>query len=233
MRKILSCLRKAVEDFNMIEENDKICVGLSGGKDSMLLLKALKNYQLFSPKKFELYAISIDVGFNNMDFAKMEEFCKELDVPLTIQKTDISKIVFDIRNESNPCSLCAKMKKGALNDLAISLGSNKLALGHHQDDFIESFMLSLLYEGRIHTFKPITYLDRKKVYVIRPFIYLKEKEVIGAVNKLNIPVVKSTCPVDGHTKREDMKLLLKKLKKEIPTADDKIFTALKNHLDKI
>lgn len=231
MRKTLGCIRKAVADYNMINENEHICVAVSGGKDSMLLLKALKNFMYFSPVKFTLSAISIDVGFNNMDFTKLEEFCKEIDVPLHIQKTDISRIVFDERKEKNPCSLCAKMKRAALNELALSLGSNKIALGHHRDDFIESFLLSLFYEGRIHTFKPVTFLDRTGVYAIRPMIYAKEKDIIHAVKAENIPVIKSTCPVDGYTKREEVKKLIKELEKQMPRVDERMFTAIKNNLD--
>ena len=183
MRKTLGCIRKADTDFNMINDGEHICVALSGGKDSMLLLKALKNYTYFSKNKFKLTAISIDVGFENTNYKKMEHFCKEVDVPLEVERTNIKEVVFDERKESNPCSLCSKMKKGALNDLALRLGSNKIAYGHHRDDFIESFFLSLFYEGRFHTFKPVTFLDRKKVTSIRPLIYLKEKEIIKKIEK--------------------------------------------------
>lgn len=232
MRRILGALRRADEDFSMIDEGDKICVAVSGGKDSMLLLKALRTYQYFSKNKFEMYAVSIDLGFENMNFEELERFCKEIDVPLIIKKTQISQIVFDIRKETNPCSLCAKMKRGALNDVVLELGSNKLALGHHRDDFIESFLLSMFYEGRLHTFKPVTYLDRKKVYAIRPLIYAREKDIVGVVRKENIPVIKSKCPVDGYTKREEVKEILKNLKKQIPDVDERMFSAIKNSLDK-
>ncbi len=231
MRKTLGCIRKADTDFNMINEGEHICVALSGGKDSMLLLKALKNYTYFSKNRFTLTAISIDVGFENTDYTKMERFCRDIDVPLEVERTNIKEVVFDERMESNPCSLCSKMKKGALNDLAIKLGSNKVAYGHHRDDFIESFFLSLFYEGRFHTFKPVTFLDRKKVTSIRPLIYLKEKEVISAIKKENIPIIKSECPVDGYTKREDIKKFLTNLKKDIHMVDDRIFKAILNQMD--
>ena len=233
MRKTLGCLRKAVQDYNMINENEHICAAVSGGKDSMILLKALKTFMYFSPVKFKLTAISIDVGFDNMDFEQLKGFCSDLDVPLKIVKTDIAKIVVDERKEKNPCSLCSKMKKAALNETALSIGSNKIAYGHHRDDFIESFLLSLFYEGRIHTFKPVTYLDRTGVYSIRPLLYAKEKDIIHAVKTENIPVIKSGCPADGFTKREEMKELMKYLKKQIPMVDERMFTAIKNNLNNL
>ena len=231
MRKTLGCIRKAVKDYNMINDGDHICVAVSGGKDSMLLLKALKTYMYFSPEKFKLTAICIDVGFDNMQLDKLETFCDEIQVPLEIVHTDIKKIVFDERKEKNPCSLCSKMKRAALNETALKLGSNKIAFGHHRDDFIESFLLSLFYEGRIHTFKPVTYLDRTGVYSLRPLLYAKEKDVIHAVRTENIPIIKSECPADGFTKREEMKNLVKYLKKQIPNADERMFTAIKNNLE--
>ena len=233
MRKTLGCIRKAVTDFNMINNNDHICVAVSGGKDSMLLLKAMRTFMYFSENKFKLTAICVDVGFDNMEFEKLEDFCSDIQVPLEIVKSDIKKIVFDERKEKNPCSLCSKMKRAALNETALKLGSNKVALGHHRDDFIESFLLSLFYEGRIHTFKPVTYLDRTGVYAIRPMLYAKEKDIIHAVKTQNIPVIKSECPADGFTKREEMKNLLKELKKQIPKADERMFTAIKNNLSRM
>lgn len=231
MRKTLGCIRKAVKDFDMIKENENICVAVSGGKDSMLLLKALRTFMYFSPVTFSLTAICVDVGFSNSNFQILKQFCNEIDVPLKIIKTDIAKIVFEERKEKNPCSLCSKMKRAVLNETALSLGSNKIALGHHRDDFIESFLLSLIYEGRIHTFKPVTYLDRTGVYTIRPLLYAKEKDIIHAVKTENIPIIKSGCPADGFTKREDMKELVKYLKNNFPKADERMFTAIKNNLD--
>ena len=231
MRKTLGCIRKADEKYNMIDKDDIICVAVSGGKDSMLLLKALSIYRRFSRNPFSIHALSVDVGFENTDFAALEDFCREIDVPLTIVKTDISRIVFDIRKETNPCSLCSKMKRAALNEAALELGSNKICYGHHSDDFIESFLMSLLYEGRIHTFSPVTYLDRTGVYSLRPMIYAKEKDIIHAVREENIPVIKSGCPVDGYTKREDMKNLVKELRGRVDNADDRIFTALLGYID--
>ena len=196
----------------------------------MLLLKALSMYRRFSPEKFELFAIVIDTGLG-ADFSPIEAFCKELDVPLIIKKTQIAQIVFDERKEKNPCSLCANLKRGALHNAALELGSRKIALGHHADDLMETFMLGLFYEGRLHTFKAVTELSRKEITVIRPFIYLYEKEIVYSVNKNNIPVVKSGCPADGYTKREDMKSLLKNITSDIPDSGVRIFNAVKNFMD--
>lgn len=228
MKKILSYLRRAVQDFNMINEGDRIAVGLSGGKDSLLLLVALKRFQYFSPVKFELEAITLDMGFGGMDFSPLSQLCNEIDIPYTINKTQIGPIVFKERKEKNPCALCARMKRGALHDLALERGCRKIALGHHADDAIETFLLSLFYEGRINTFSPVTYLDRKDIHLIRPLVYAKEKDITYEANKMQLPIVKSTCPSDGNTKREEMKNLIFTLKKQIPEIDDRILTAFKN-----
>ena len=228
MRKILGAMRRGINEFNMIQEGDRIAVGLSGGKDSTALLVALKNYQHFSPEKFELEAITLDLGFEGMDFEPLVQLCKELDVPYTIGKTQIAPIVFDTRKEKNPCSLCARMKRGALHDLAISKGCRKIAFGHHLDDAVETFFLSLFYEGRINTFSPVTYLDRKDITLIRPFVFVKEKDIIFNPTCQALPIIKSTCPADGHTKREDIKNLIASLRQDMPGLEDRVITAIQN-----
>ena len=214
LQQLLSQVRKAIDDYQMIEEGDKIAVGISGGKDSLTLLSALCHLKKFYPKSFDVIAITVDLGFENIDFSKIQELCDSLEVSYDIVHTDISKIVFDERNESNPCSLCAKMRKGALNTRIKELGCNKVAYAHHEDDMVETMLMSLIFEGRWHTFSPVTFLDRMELTVIRPLMYVKEADVKGFVNKYNLPVVKSPCPVDGHTKREYIKQLLRQLNLE-------------------
>lgn len=226
LQQLLSYVRRAIDDYNLIEEGDKIAVGISGGKDSLTLLHALAALRRFYPKSFEVCAITIDLGFGNMDLNQIEVMCKELDVEYTIVKTDIAQIVFEERKESNPCSLCAKMRKGALNEAIKKMGCNKVAYAHHKDDVVETMLLSLLFEGRFHTFSPITYLDRTDVAVIRPLIYVDESDVIGFVNKNNLPVVKSPCPADGNTKREYVHQLLQHLNQEHHGVKNRMFTAI-------
>ena len=228
LQQVLSYVRKAIDDYHMIEEGDKIAIGISGGKDSLTLLYALHGLKRFYPKKFEIHAVTVDLGFHNVDFEKIQELCDELQVPYTIVKTDIAKIIFDDRKEENPWSLCAKMRKGALNDAMKELGCNKIAYAHHKDDVVETMLMSLIFEGRLHTFSPITYLDRMALTVIRPLMYMSEADVIGFVNKYEVPVIKSACPVDGHTKREYVKNLLRKLNQENPGVKSRIFTAIQN-----
>lgn len=228
LQQVLSLVRKACEEYNMIEEGDKIAVGISGGKDSLTLLYALAHLRRFYPRKFELYAITVDLGFDNLNLDKIKELCKDLEVDYTVVKTDIANIVFNERKEKSPCSLCAKMRKGALNDAMKQKGINKIAYAHHKDDVVDTMMMSLIYEGRFHTFSPVTYLDRTELYVIRPLMYMKEADVIGFVNKYNVPVVKSPCPVDKHTKREYVKDLLKEINKDNPGVKDRMFTAIKD-----
>ncbi len=226
LQQVLSLVRKAVDDYGMINEGDKIAVGISGGKDSLTLLYALSKLRRFYPKPFELYAITVDLGFDNLNLEGIEKLCEELEVPYTIVKTDIAKIVFEDRKESNPCALCAKMRKGALNDAMKEKGINKIAYAHHKDDVVDTMMMSLIFEGRFHTFSPVTYLDRTDLYVIRPLIYMNEADVIGFVNKYNVPVVKSPCPADKTTKREYVNNLLKALNKENPGVKNRMFTAI-------
>lgn len=228
LQKLYSYTRRAIEQYNMIEENDKIAIGVSGGKDSLTLLYALSGLKRFYPKSFQLEAISVDLGFGIQDFSQIQKLCDELDIPLHIVPTEINQIVFVERKESNPCSLCAKMRKGALNDKAKELGCNKIAYAHHKDDIIETMLLSLIYEGRFHSFAPVTYLDRMELYVIRPFLFISESEIIGFQNKMQLPVAKNPCPADGHTKREYVKNLLKQLNLENPGVKERMFSAILN-----
>lgn len=228
LQQVLSLTRKAVDDFHMIEAGDKIAVGISGGKDSLTLLYALQGLRRFYPRPFTLAAVTVDLGFGNLDLSGIENLCRELDVEYHIVKTDIGKIIFEDRQESNPCSLCAKMRKGALNDAMKAAGCNKVAYAHHKDDVVETMMMSLIYEGRFHTFRPVTYLDRTQITVIRPLIYMNEADVIGFVRKNNVPVVKSPCPADGHTRRETVKNLVQRINLEAPGVKERMFTAILN-----
>ena len=228
LQQVLSFVRKAVDDYHMVEEGDKIAVGISGGKDSLTLLYALHGLQRFYPKKFTIHAVTVDLGFENLKLDKIKELCETLQVEYTIVKTDIAKIIFEERKESNPCSLCAKMRKGALNDAIKAAGCNKVAYAHHKDDVVETMLMSLIFEGRFHTFSPVTYLDRMELTVIRPLMYMNEADVIGFVNKHQVPVVKSPCPADGYTKREYIKNLLRQLNLDNPGVKERMFTAIQN-----
>ena len=228
LQKVLSKVRQAIDDYHMIEDGDKIAVGISGGKDSLTLLLALKELSRFYPQKFSVYGVTVDLGFQNLDLDGIRNFCSTHDIPYTVISTSIAQIVFEDRKEDNPCSLCAKMRKGALNDAIRELGCNKIAYAHHADDVVETMFLSLFYEGRFHTFSPVTYLDKTDLTVIRPLIYMRESEVIGFVRKYQLPVVKSPCPADGHTKREYIKELLQQINRENPGVKDRIFTAIQN-----
>ncbi len=228
LQQVLSYVRKAVDDYKMIEEGDKIAIGISGGKDSLTLLYALHGLKRFYPKKFEIHAVTVDLGWDNLKLDKIEELCRKLEVEYTIVKTDIAHIIFEERKEDNPCSLCAKMRKGALNQAIKDAGCNKVAYAHHKDDVVETMLMSLIYEGRFHTFAPVTYLDRMNLTVIRPLMYMNEVDVIGFVNKYDVPVVKSPCPADGHTKREYIKNLVRQLNLENPGVKERMFTAIQN-----
>ena len=226
LKHILSLTRRAVDDYTMIEEGDKIAVGISGGKDSLTLLCALSQLRLFYPKKFELVAISVDMGFEGADFSQIEELCRRLDVKYHVVPTQISKIIFEARKESNPCSLCAKMRRGALHSAAVELGCNKVALGHHFDDVVNTFMLNLFYEGRLGCFQPVTYLSRIDLHLIRPMIYMPEKDVRYFASKAELPVIKSPCPADGNTKRADMDALLNTIERTNKGLKYRIFGAI-------
>ena len=226
LQQVLSYVRKAVDDHKMIEDGDKIAIGISGGKDSLTLLYALHALKRFYPEKFEIHAVTVDLGFRNLNLDKIKELCRELEVEYTVVETDIAKIIFEDRREENPCSLCAKMRKGALNQAIKAVGCNKVAYAHHKDDVVETMLMSLIFEGRFHTFAPVTYLDRTELTVIRQLMYMKEADVIGFVNKNQVPVVKSPCPADGHTKREYVKDLLRRLNLENPGVKERMFTAI-------
>lgn len=231
MQRILSHMRKAIEEYNMIEEGDKIAICLSGGKDSITMLYAFKALQRFYPKKFQLIAISIDPGFEFFDTDFLKKICEDIEIPLFIEKSNAKEIVFDIRKEKNPCSLCANLRRGVINSVAIKEGCNKIALGHNQDDVLETFLLNLFYTGNIGTFSPKSYMDRSKITLIRPLIYTPEKETKRFVRKNNLPVMKKVCPMDGTSKREDMKQLIFKLGKEIPMLRANLFGAIKRNLE--
>ena len=222
---LLAKMRRASREYGLIEEGDKIAVGLSGGKDSTLMLYALAILQRTIPVSFTLEAITLDVGWNN-DYSSLDAFCHEIGVPFHIQTTDIGHIVFDIRQEKNPCSLCAKMRRGALHTMAKDLGCNKFALGHHLDDALETFLMSLTYEGRLHTFAPKAYLSRADLTVIRPMIYVLEKDIVAISNKLQLPIVKNNCPADGYTSRQDMKILLTQMEQNNPLVKERMQSAI-------
>ncbi len=226
LQKLLSYVRRAVEDYHMIEEGDKIAVGVSGGKDSICLLLALKNLQCFYPKPFELEAITVSLGLPNANYDDIQAFCKKIDVHYTLVSTEIGEIIFHQRKEKNPCSLCAKMRKGALNDMAEQLGCNKVALGHNKDDVVETFFMSLFYEGRINCFSPVSFLDRKQIYSIRPLMYVPEIEIKGFIQKSGISIVKNPCLADGNTKRQETKELLQMLSKDYTNLQEKVFGAI-------
>lgn len=226
LQQLLSYTRKAVDEFGLIEAGDKIAIGISGGKDSLTMLYALHGLKRFYPQPFELEAITVDLGFPDFDLSEIKALCESLEIPYTIVKTDIADIIFNERKESNPCSLCAKMRKGALNEAIKASGCNKVAYAHHKDDVIETMLMSLLFEGRWHTFSPKTYLDRMDLTVIRPILYVDEKDVIGFRNSYDLPVKKSPCPVDGYTKREYAKELVARLNKEHSGARERMFAAI-------
>lgn len=226
IKRVLSYTRRAVDDYDMIKPNDRIAVGVSAGKDSLTLLCALSELRRFYPVPFELCAITIDMGFEGMDLSGVEALCKELDVEYHVVPTQISKVIFDVRKEKNPCSLCAKMRRGALHSAAKELGCNKVALGHHFDDVVETFILNLFFEGRLGCFQPVTYLSRMDITLIRPMIYMPEKDVRYFASKAELPVVSSPCPADKNTEREEMKQLLSKLERENKGLRYRIFGAI-------
>lgn len=227
LQKVMSQVRRALDDYNMIEENDRIAVGISGGKDSLTLLCALHGLMRFYPKSFSLHAVTVDLGFGNLDLNQIQSLCTGLGVPYTIIQTEIARIVFQERKEENPCSLCAKLRKGALNNAMREAGCNKIAYAHHRDDVIATMFLSLFYEGRLKTLEPVTYLDKSGLTLIRPLLYMKEADVIGFANKTKLPVVKSPCPADGRTRRKYVEELMLRLNRENPGVLERIFTAVR------
>ena len=230
MQRILSHMRKAIEEYHMIEENDKIGICISGGKDSITLLHAFKALQRFYPKKFEIIAISIDPGFEFFDIELLQNTCDKLEIPLFIEKSHAKEIVFDIRKEKNPCSLCANLRRGIINSIAIREGCNKIALGHNQDDVLETFLLNLFYTGSIGTFSPVSYMDRTGITLIRPLIYTPEKDTKRFVKKNNLTIMPKVCPMDGTSKRESMKEIIITLQKDIPMIRANLFGAIQRNL---
>ena len=226
IKRVLSYVRRAIDDYEMIEEGDKIAVGVSAGKDSLTLLCAMAELRRFYPKPFELCAVTVDMGFEGMDFSGISALCEQLEIPYHIVPTQISTVIFDVRKEKNPCSLCAKMRRGALYHAAKELGCTRVALGHHFDDVVETFMLNLFFEGRIGCFQPVTYLSNTDITLIRPMIYMPEKDVRYFANRTELPVVKSPCPADGNTQREEMKQLLSRLEREHRGLRYRIFGAI-------
>lgn len=229
MQRILSLVRRCVEDYNMIDAGDVVAVGVSGGKDSVLTLAALAKLRDFYPKRFEVAALTIDSAAPGMDFGPIARLCGELGVPYHLIPVPIYEIVFEYRKEKNPCSLCAKLRRGALSTEMNRLGLSKIALGHHYDDAVETMVMSLFLEGRIGCFQPVTYLDRSGVTQIRPLLYVQEREVRSAVRRLGLPVVRNPCPANGTTKREETKELLLQLEKQFPQLKKKIFGAIQRY----
>ena len=225
-KRILSFVRRAVDDYEMIEDGDRICVGLSGGKDSTTLLIALAELRRFYPKKFDIVALTVDMGFLGSDFSPMKELCDTLGVEYVIEKTEIAKIIFEVRKEPSPCSLCAKMRRGSLHAAAQANGCNKVALGHHYDDAVETFMLNLFFEGRLGCFSPVTYLSNRKITLIRPLLYATERDVAYFARRRELPVIPSLCPEDRHTERENMKKLLSELERTNKGLKHRIFHAM-------
>ena len=228
LQQLMSQTRRAIDDYGMIHTGDKIAIGISGGKDSLTLLYALHGLQRFYPEKFDLEAITVNLGNPDFDLSHIRHLCETMQIPYTVVKTEIAQIVFEERKEKNPCSLCAKMRKGALNDTVKKLGCNKIAYAHHKDDIVETMMMSLIYEGHFYSFPPITHLDRTNLTVIRPLMYVSEADVKGFCRKYQLPVVKSPCPADGYTKRQYVKDLLRKLNLENPGVKERMFSAIIN-----
>lgn len=229
MRKMQSAVRRAITDFNLIEDNDAVAVGVSGGKDSLTLLYVLAAMRVYMPQKFTIKALMLDLGYK-CDTSEFERFCEKIDVECIIKQTDIANVVFDVRHEKNPCSLCAKMRRGALNELSVESGCNKVALGHHFDDVIETFYMSLIYEARLSCFDAKSYLDRVGVTVIRPLIYIEEKDIINFAEREKLPIIHNPCPADGFTKRQYVKNLLADLERDNPDVKHRIFRAVREGL---
>ena len=232
MKRLLSFVRRAVDDYALIDEGDRIAVGVSGGKDSLTLLATLADLRRFYPKKFDIVAITVDMGFEGGDFTPIVDFCKEIGVEYIIEKTEIARIIFDVRQESNPCSLCAKMRRGCLHAAAVNAGCNKVALGHHYDDAVETFMMNLFFEGRLGCFSPKSYLSNRKITLIRPLLYATEKDVQYYTRHKELPVITSLCPEDHATERENMKKLLSELERTNKGLKHRIFHAMcKSEID--
>ncbi len=225
LQDILADMRRAINDYDMIKDGDKVAVGLSGGKDSLVLLTALNAYKRFSPQQFSLCAVTIDMGLG-ADFTPLKEYCDTLNVECHIEQTDIGDVIFNVRKEKNPCSLCSKMRRGALNNTIKKLGCNVLALGHHADDLAETMLLSLFFEGRLSTFAPVSFMNKSEVTMIRPLVYCTEKKI--SLMAKGMPCVKNPCLADKNTRRQYMKNLINDICKDIPIAKDRMISAIIN-----
>lgn len=228
IKRVLGSLRRADEKYGMIEDGDKIAVGISGGKDSLMLLFALSIYKKFSKKDFQIVAITVDLGFRPYDLSPIQDFCEKLGVEYKVVASEIGDVVFNVRKEKNPCALCANMRRGALNNAAKELSCNKVALAHHRDDAIETLLMSLFLESRMNTFAPVTYLSRVDLKVIRPFIYVPEEILSSCAKDNQLPIVNAPCPIDGKTSRQDVKDLIKELSQKFPDLHEKLLHALDN-----
>lgn len=229
LQRLLSLTRKAVDDYHMIRTGDRIAVGISGGKDSLTLLCALNGLRRFYPASFELVPLCVDLGFsdrNEAAFDALKAFTADMGLELQIVRSQIAEVVFDIRKESNPCSLCAKLRKGAFNTRAKELGCNKIAYAHHRNDFIETFLMSLIFEGRVGCFSPVSYLDRTDLTLIRPLMYVEEPDIVAFTRANALPVMKNPCPADGNTQREEMKRMVSDLNKTYHGVSERIFGAI-------
>lgn len=226
LQKLLSLVRQAVDRYGMIEEGDRIAVGVSGGKDSLALLVALKELSRFYPKSFEVYAVSVDLGFDSADYGELLRFCEKLQVKYSVVRTQIGRIVLKERKEKHPCALCAKMRKGALAKEALRMGCNKIAYAHHKDDFVETMLLSLIFQGRFYAFPPVTKFEDTGLTVVRPLMLVEETQVRGFVRACQLPVMQKVCPVDGQTKRAYAKALLGQIQREHPGAKERLFHAV-------
>ena len=228
MKRVLGSIRRVDEKYHLIEDGDKICIGVSGGKDSLLLMRALKLYQRFSKTRFDVCAVMLDLGLKYQNAEPIFEYANEIGIPFELIRTEIGKVVFEYRAERSPCALCAKLRRGALNSAAIERGCNKVALGHNREDVLETFLMSLLYEGRINTFAPLTYLTRTGITVIRPLIYVPEKHCLSVARQMELPILPANCDIAGYTKREEAKNLIQYLCKIVPDADVKMMHAIMN-----
>jgi len=226
MQQISGYLRRAIDDYQMIRPGEKVAVAVSGGKDSLLLLHGMKQLSRYHPAGFSLIAVFIDLGFDNMNIEELQKTCRELEIPLVIRRTDIAPVVFNTRQESNPCALCAKMRRGSLHDAAVEQGCRTIALGHHRDDAVETLAMNLIYEGRLACFQPVTYLDRKDVRVIRPMIYLSEQQITNAVTRSGITPIKNPCPMDHTSMRKEIKDRLAEAEALYPGLSERIFGAI-------
>lgn len=226
MKRVLGSIRRADERYHMIEDGDKLCLGVSGGKDSLLLMEALMLYRRFSKKRFDVIGVLLDLGLKELDFSKIEAYAERIGMPFEVIHTDIGKVVFEYREERSPCALCANLRRGALNSAAAERGCNKVVLGHNRDDLLETFVMSLLYEGRLSTFAPVTYMPRRDVTIIRPMIFLQEKYALSVAKKRELPILPPQCNIAGSTKRDEARDIIRYLTTIVPNADDKIMHAI-------